>query len=75
MFNDFPADKAKDLMQLASKSSPVVQNVGLPQPPALATVTDNTKVHKVMPAPVSSLPVAPAAAAQKPARTNASGTY
>ncbi|CAN6206076.1 unnamed protein product [Urochloa humidicola] len=70
VFNDFPADKAKDLMQLASKSSPLVQNVGLPQPSA--PVTDNTKVHKVMPAPVSSLPVAQAADAQKPARTNAS---
>ncbi|OEL21900.1 Protein TIFY 10b [Dichanthelium oligosanthes] len=75
VFNDFPADKAKDLMQLASKSSAVVQNVGLPQPSAPATVTDNTKVHKAMPAPVSSLPVAQAAVAPKPSRTNASGTY
>jgi len=50
----------------------MVQNVGLPQPSAPATVTDNTKVHKAMPAPVSSLPVAQAADAQKPARTNAS---
>lgn len=74
VFNDFPADKAKDLMQLASKSSPVVQNVGVPQPSAPATVTDNTKVHKAMPAPVSSLPVAQASDAKKPARANASGT-
>jgi len=53
----------------------MVQNVGLPQPSAPATVTDNTKVHKAMPAPVSSLPVVQAADAQKPARTNASGTH
>ena len=75
VFDDFPADKAKDLMQLASKSNPMVQNVGLPQPSAPPTVTDNTKVHKAMPAPVSSLPVVQAADAQKPARTNASGTH
>ncbi|XP_062189310.1 protein TIFY 10b-like [Phragmites australis] len=73
VFNDFPADKAKDLMQLASKSSPVVQNqnVGLPQPSAPTTVADNAKVHKVVLAPVSSLPVTQVHA-QKPARPNAS---
>ncbi|KAL6656955.1 hypothetical protein ACP70R_004735 [Stipagrostis hirtigluma subsp. patula] len=70
VFNDFPADKAKDLMQLASKASPVVQNVGLPQPSVPAT-TINAKVHTVVPAPVSSLPGAQVDA-QKPARTNAS---
>ncbi|TVU37932.1 hypothetical protein EJB05_11277 [Eragrostis curvula] len=71
VFDDFPADKAKDLMQLASKGSPVVQNVGLPQSSAPTTVTDNTKVQKVVPAPVSTLPGAQADA-QKPARPNAS---
>nr|AVF19701.1 JAZ11 [Saccharum hybrid cultivar ROC22] len=66
VFDDFPADKAKDLMQLASKGSPVVQNVVLPQPPAPAAVTD-----KAVPAPVVSLSAAQADA-KKPARTNAS---
>ena len=67
VFDDFPADKAKDLMQLASKGSPVVQNVVLPQPAAPAAVTD-----KAVPAPVISLSAAQADA-KKPARTNASG--
>ena len=67
MFDDFPADKAKDLMQLASKGSPVVQNVVLPQPSApAAAVTD-----KAVPVPVISLPAAQADA-KKPTRTNAS---
>ncbi|KAK3125685.1 hypothetical protein QOZ80_7BG0608400 [Eleusine coracana subsp. coracana] len=65
VFDDFPADKAKDLMQLASKGSPVV-HVGLPQSSAPAAVTDNTKVQKVAPVPVSTLPGAQADA-QKPA--------
>lgn len=66
VFDDFPADKAKDLMQLASKGSLVVQNVVLPQPSAPAAVTD-----KAVPAPVISLSAAQADA-KKPARTNAS---
>lgn len=69
VFNDFPADKAKGLMQLASKGSPVApQGAAVPAP---ATVTDNTKVPMAMPAPVSSLPTAQVDA-QKPARANAS---
>ncbi|KAG8079739.1 hypothetical protein GUJ93_ZPchr0007g5157 [Zizania palustris] len=72
VFNDFPADKANGLMQLASKGSPVVQNVTAPAPaPAPTTVTDNTKVNMAVPVPVSSLPTAQVDA-QKPARTNAS---
>ncbi|KAL5196879.1 hypothetical protein ABZP36_000391 [Zizania latifolia] len=68
VFNDFPADKAKGLMQLASKGSPVVHNVTAPAP---ATVTDNAKDNMAVPAPVSSLPTAQVDA-QKPARANAS---
>ncbi|KAL5198089.1 hypothetical protein ABZP36_001601 [Zizania latifolia] len=68
VFNDFPADKANGLMQLASKGSPVVQNVIAPAP---TTVTDNTKVNMAVPAPVSSLPTVQVDA-QKPARANAS---
>ncbi|KAJ1291865.1 hypothetical protein BS78_02G349100 [Paspalum vaginatum] len=71
VFNDFPADKAKDLMQLASKGSPVVENVVLPQPSAPTAATDSAKVHKAMPAPVISLPGVQADA-QKPTRPNAS---
>lgn len=62
-------------MQLASKGSPVVQNVGLPQSSAPATVTDNTKVQKVAPVPVSSTLPGAQADAQKPARPNVSGNY
>lgn len=72
VFNDFPADKAKGLMQLASKGSTVApQNAVAPAP---AAVTDNTKAPMAVPAPVSSLPTAQADA-QKPARANASGNY
>jgi jasmonate ZIM domain-containing protein len=75
VFDDFPAGKAKDLMQLAGKGSPVVQNAGLPQSSAPATVT--TKVQKVapVPAPVSTLPPGAQADAPKPVRPNASGNY
>jgi jasmonate ZIM domain-containing protein len=68
VFNDFPADKAKGLMQMASKGNPVVQNVSAP-----ATVTDSTKIQAAV-APESSLPGAQADA-QKPARPNTSGNY
>jgi len=66
VFNDFPADKAKGLMQLASKGTPVVQNVSAP-----ATVTDNTKVQTDVLAPASGLPT-DLVDAHKPARPNAS---
>ena len=68
MFNDFPADKAKGLMQLAGKGNPVVENVSAP-----ATVTDIAKVQTAVPAPETSLPAAPAGAHKPAARPNTSG--
>ncbi|XP_062211495.1 protein TIFY 10a-like isoform X2 [Phragmites australis] len=50
VFNDFPAEKAKDLMQMASKGTSVVQNTVLLPSSTIATVTDSTKVS-AMPAP------------------------
>ncbi|BAS84616.1 Os03g0402800, partial [Oryza sativa Japonica Group] len=73
VFDDFPAEKAKDLMQMASKSSSTAQNCVLLPSSATATVADNTKVSAV-PAPASALPVAQANA-PKPVRPNAAGNY
>uniref|UniRef100_A0A8R7TEQ8 Protein TIFY n=2 Tax=Triticum urartu TaxID=4572 RepID=A0A8R7TEQ8_TRIUA len=69
VFNDFPADKAKGLMQLAGKGSPVVQNVS-----ATTTAADTAKVQTAVLAPASSLPSDPVNA-HKSARPNASGNY
>ncbi|XP_006650179.1 protein TIFY 10a [Oryza brachyantha] len=70
VFNDFPAEKAKDLMQMASKSASTTQNSALlPSSTTAATVTDSTKVSAV-PAQANPLPVAQANA-QKPVRPNA----
>lgn len=49
VFDDFPSEKAKDLMQMASKGASAVQSSGLLPSSATATVTDSTKVS--MPAP------------------------
>ncbi|KAM0872593.1 hypothetical protein ACQ4PT_038613 [Festuca glaucescens] len=62
-FNDFPADKAKGLMQMAGKGNPVIQNVSAP-----VTVT---KVQAAAPALESSLPAAQVDA-HKPAHWKAS---
>nr|ACG35609.1 hypothetical protein [Zea mays]AND66091.1 TIFY7 [Zea mays] len=51
VFDDFPAEKAKDLMQMASKGSSVAQNPGLLPPSTAATVTDSTKIAAVPAAP------------------------
>ncbi|XP_066387804.1 protein TIFY 10a-like [Miscanthus floridulus] len=53
VFDDFPAEKAKDLMQMASKGSSVAQNPGLLPSPAVATVTDSTKIAAVPAAPIA----------------------
>jgi jasmonate ZIM domain-containing protein len=50
VFNDFPAEKAKDLMQMASKGASTVQSSVLLPSATTATVTDSTKVS-AMPAP------------------------
>uniref|UniRef100_A0A0A9BLB0 Protein TIFY n=1 Tax=Arundo donax TaxID=35708 RepID=A0A0A9BLB0_ARUDO len=47
VFNDFPAEKAKDLMQLASKGTMAAPNSGLLQSSTPATITDSTKVAAV----------------------------
>lgn len=53
VFDDFPPEKAKDLMQMASKGSSVAQNPGLLPSPTVATVTDSTKIAEVPAAPVA----------------------
>jgi len=53
VFDDFPAEKAKDLMQMASKGSSVAQNPGLLPPSTAATVTDSTKIAAVPAAPIA----------------------
>ncbi|KAK3146998.1 hypothetical protein QOZ80_3BG0276390 [Eleusine coracana subsp. coracana] len=50
VFNDFPAEKAKDLMQMARKGASAVQNSGLLPASAAATLSDSTKVSTI-PAP------------------------
>lgn len=52
MFDDFPAEKAKDLMQMAGKGASVAQNSGSLPPPTVATITDSTKVAAVPAAPI-----------------------
>lgn len=53
VFDDFPAEKAKDLMQMASKGSSVAQNPGLLPSPTVATVTGSTKIAAVPAAPIA----------------------
>ncbi|CAN6294775.1 unnamed protein product [Urochloa humidicola] len=54
VFDDFPAEKAKDLMQMAGngKGASVAQNSRVVPSPAAATVTDSTKVAAVPAAPI-----------------------
>lgn len=64
VFDDFPAEKAKDLMQMAGRGASVAQSSGSLPSPAVATVTDSTKVAAVPAAPI------PVVSAQK----NAAGS-
>ncbi|KAF8698712.1 hypothetical protein HU200_034964 [Digitaria exilis] len=52
VFDDFPAEKAKDLMQMAGKGASVAQDSGSLPLPTVATVTDSTKVAAVPAAPI-----------------------
>ncbi|CAN6289181.1 unnamed protein product [Urochloa humidicola] len=52
VFDDFPAEKAKDLMQMAGKGASVSQNSAVLPSPAPATVTDSAKVAAVPAAPI-----------------------
>jgi len=54
VFDNFPAEKANDLMQMAGKGASVSQNSGLLPSPAVAAVnvTDSTKVAAVPAAPI-----------------------
>ncbi|KAL6878217.1 hypothetical protein ACP4OV_012387 [Aristida adscensionis] len=51
VFDDFPAEKAKDLMQMGSKGTMAAQNPGLLPSTAVPTVTDSTKVPAMPEAP------------------------
>jgi len=54
VFDNFPAEKANDLMQMAGKGASVSQNSGLLPSPGVAAVnvTDSTKVAAVPAAPI-----------------------
>ncbi|KAG8097477.1 hypothetical protein GUJ93_ZPchr0013g37809 [Zizania palustris] len=70
VFDDYPAEKAKDLMQMASKSASTDQNSGLLASSIAATVTDSANKVSAVPAPASALPVAQANV-EKPVRPSA----
>jgi jasmonate ZIM domain-containing protein len=52
VFDNFPAEKANDLMQMAGKGASVSQNSALLPSPAVAAISDSTKVAAVPAAPV-----------------------
>jgi jasmonate ZIM domain-containing protein len=64
VFDNFPAEKANDLMQMAGKGASVSQNSALLPSPAVAAISDSTKVAAVPAAPV------PLVSAQKNAAGN-----
>lgn len=54
VFDDFPPEKAKDLMQMASKGASVAQSSALlPSPTVAAATTDSTKVAAVPAPPIA----------------------
>ncbi|TVU46615.1 hypothetical protein EJB05_06161 [Eragrostis curvula] len=71
VFNDFPAEKAKDLMQMASKGASAVPNSGLVPSSTTATITDSTKVS-TMPTPPNAVVNAQKSAADIPQAPKAS---
>ncbi|WOK92071.1 hypothetical protein Cni_G00762 [Canna indica] len=70
VFDDFPAEKAKDLMQMAGKESAAAQKLGFTVPASSTGSESSAKQNTIFAPTTSTQP--PAAPAPKPAQTTAS---